>query len=175
MAGDVTLPGLDEKEVRLRTVAVALVVSFIACFAIAAELGRAEGALTLDKSKVDLGYAYAVGRQHNEVTKRKDDVKIILTDKPLPADANLNEIDATLPENMYAVIFNVASNSKITHVAVLHPKGSYDAGFLEEMPDFRFKSSNPGRGMVAGHISSARVQTNTMQFSLDADFASQVK
>jgi hypothetical protein len=159
----------------LRPVAVALVVCFTAGLALAAELGRAEGSLMLDKSKVDLGYAYAVGRQHNDITKRKDDVKVVLTDKPLPDGADLNEIDATLPEGIYAVIFNVASNNKVTHVAVLHPKGSYDAGFLEDMPDFRFKTANRSRGAVSGHLISSRVLTNTMSFSVDVDFNTQVK
>ena len=159
----------------MRPVAVALVGCFIAGVALAAELGRAEGALTLDKSKVDLGYAYAVGRQHNDITKRKDDVKIVLTDKPLADGADLSEIEATLPDGMYAVIFNVAANNKVTHVAVLHPKGSYDAGFLEDMPDFRFKNANRSRGMVAGHLTSSRVQTNTMAFAVDVDFSTPVK
>jgi len=159
----------------VRPVAVALVVCFTAGATLAAELGRAEGALTLDKSKVDLAYAYALGRQHNDITKRKDDVKIVLTDKPLADTVDLNEIEATLPETMYAVIFNVASNNKVTHVAVIHPKGSYDAGFLEDMPDFRFKTANRSRGIVSGHLTSSRVQTNTMTFTVDVDFNAAVK
>ena len=144
-------------------------------FAVAAELGQAEGTLTIDKTRVDLHYAYAIGRQHNDITKRKDDVKVVLTDKALAADMNLAEIDATLPQDMYALIFNVASNNKITHVALLHPKGSYDGGYLEDTPEFRFKSANPGRGMVGGRLTSSKVQTNTMAFNVDVDFATQVK
>jgi hypothetical protein len=159
----------------LRPVAIALVVCCIAGVTLAADLGRAEGALTLDKTRVDLVYAYALGRQHNDITKRRDDVKIVLTDKPLADTADLNEIEATLPESMYAVIVNVASNNKVTHVAVLHPKGSYDAGFLEDMPDFRFKSTNRSRGAVSGHLTSSRVQTNTMSFAVDVDFNAAVK
>lgn len=141
----------------------------------AAELGRAAGTLTIDKAAINLGYAYALGRQHNEITKRKDDTKVILTDKPLAADANLDQIDATLPDGMYAAIFNVASNGKITHVSVLHPKGSYDGGFLEDTPEFHFKNANASRGTIAGRISSGRVQTNTMTFLVDADFNALVK
>lgn len=76
---------------------------FIAASAAAADLGRAEGALTIDKTRVGLAYAYAIGRRHNDITKRKDDIKVVLTDKALAADFNLNEIDATLPPDYYAV------------------------------------------------------------------------
>ena len=162
-------------ESRLRYAAIALVVSLLAGALFAADPGRADGTLTIDKERVTLGYAYAIGRQRNEITNRKDDIRVILTDKPLASDANLTEIEATFPEGMYGVIFNVASNKQVTHVALLHPKGSYDGGYLEDFPDFRFKPVNPARGTISGHLTTSRVQTNTMTFSVDADFNAPVR
>ncbi len=159
----------------MRHVAVALVVFSLAISAIAAELGRANGSLTIDKTRTDLGYAYAIGKQHNDISKRKDETRVILTDKALAPEINLNEIEATVPDGVNAVIFNLASNGKVTHVSVIHPKGSYDGGFLEEAVEFRFKNANAGRGTIAGRISSSRVQTNTMTFQVDADFNALVR
>ena len=159
----------------MRNVALALASLLVAVSLSAADLGRADGNLTIDRQQIPLGYAYALGHQHNDITKRKDDTKVILTDKPLAADADLDQVEALLPQGMYAVIFNVASNGKITHVSVLHPKGSYDGGYLEDMPDFRFKNANGPRGTMSGRITSSRVQTNTMTFSVESDFNAQVR
>jgi hypothetical protein len=159
----------------LRHAALALIIVLISLSAVAAEPGRAEGAVTIDKTKVDLAYAYAIGHQRNEITKRKDDIKVVLTDKALDPALDLNEIDTLLPADVHAMVFSVASSGKVTHVSLLYPKGSYDGGFLEDTPDFRFKNSNPPRGNVAGRISSGRIQTNTMTFQVDADFNAAVK
>ena len=153
----------------------ALVAVALALPALAVDPGRADGALTIDRDRVQLVYAYAIGHQKNEITKRKDEVKVILTDKPLAADADLNEIESNFPEAMYGVIFNVASNKNVTHVSVLHPKGSYDGGYLEAAPDFRFQPGSSSRGAITGHISSNRVKTNTMTFSVDAEFSAVVR
>ena len=175
MGGDVTLRSSITRGYDVRQVLLAATVLLVASSVSAADLGRAEGALTIDKDRIGLGYAYAIGHQRNDTTKRKDETKVILTDKALPQDANLDEIEATIPDNTYAMIFNIAPNGKVTHVAVLHPKGSYDAGFLEDMPDYRFKNAGGSRGIVAGKISSGRIQTNTMAFTVDADFNAAVK
>ena len=159
----------------MRRVAYLLVASLFALSAMAAESGRSEGAVTIDKTRIDFGYAYAIGHQRNEITKRKDDVKVILTDKALDPALDLNEISTLLPPDVHAFIVNVSSQGKITHVELLYPKGSYDGGYLEDTPDFRFKSSNPGRGNVGGKVSSGKIQTNTMTFQVDADFAAAIK
>lgn len=159
----------------MRQGALALVVFLIAFSAIAAEVGHAEGALTIDQNHIPLGYAYALGHQKNETTMKGNEVRVVLTEKPLQDDIDLTQVEATLPADMYAVIFNIGRGGKVTHIAVLHPKGSYDGGFLEDMPDFHFKEASGSRGTIAGRISSGRVQTNTMQFSVDADFNAQVK
>ena len=175
MARDVTLRPSVTRGCAVRQIALGLAICFAASVVSATDLGRAAGALTIDKDRVEMAYAYALGHQRNEITKRRDEVKVILTDKPLGAGANLDQIEATIPDNMYAMIFNVASNGKVTHVSVLHPKGSYDGGFLEEIPEFKFKGSLPPRGTLSGKITSSKVQTNTMAFTIDADFNAEVK
>ena len=153
----------------VRRIAIALV--FLAAVpSFAAELGRAVGAVTVDKEKIDLQYAYAVGRQRNEITSRKDDVKVVLTNKPLSPDVKLSEIDYNFPDGVYGVVVHIASNKKVTHVVVQHLKGSYDGGFFEESTDYRFRDEKGGRGVIMGSVSYGKVQTNTMTFSLDAAF-----
>lgn len=161
---------LDEKEDRLRRVA-GFVLLFLAAALHAAELGRAEGAVNVDRTKIDLSYAYAIGKQKNEITNRRDDVKIILTDKPIAPDANLNEIDFNFPEGVLGIVVHVtANNQRITHAVVQHAGGTYDAGFSEGINEFRFKPGPRTRGIISGHLSASRIQTNTMTFSLEADF-----
>lgn len=136
----------------------------------AVELGRAEGTLTIDKKTVDLAFAYAINRQHNEVTNRRDDIKVVLTDKPLPPDVKLAEIDFNFPEGVLGVVIHVSNKDKVTHVVVQHPTGTYDGGFTDDMPDFRFKSDPKVRGVIAGRVTSTMVRTNTMFFAVDAAF-----
>ena len=133
-------------------------------------MGRAEGRLTIDKTTLNLAHAYAVNRQHNEVTNRRDDIKIILTDKPLPPDVKLSEIDYNFPQGIYGIVVHVSNKDRVTHVVVQHAAGTYDGGFTDELPDFRFKSDPKVRGVVAGRISSSTVKTNTMSFTVDAAF-----
>ncbi len=149
----------------------AIVMLFLAAALPAAELGRAEGTLTIDQKRVGLSYAYAVGKQKNEITNRRDDVKIILTDKPLATDTDVADLDFNFPEGVFGIVVHVTSNNqRITHAIVQHASGTYDAGFSEGMNDFRFKPGPKARGLISGQLSSARIQTNTMTFFVDAEF-----
>lgn len=137
----------------------------------AVDLGRAEGTVTIDTKAMNLGFAYAINRQHNEVTNRRDDVKVILTGTPLPPETKLGEIDYNFPEGIYGIVFHVSSKGdRVTHVVVQHPGGTYDGGFSEDTPDFRFKSDPKQRGLISGRITSSKVKTNTMTFAVDAAF-----
>ena len=158
----------------MRKLAMGLVLSLCAVSVFAVDLGRVDGTLTIDQNKVPLTYAYAIGRQRNETTN-KNDTRVVLTDKALAPDANLAELDATFPTDMYGVLLNIASNGKVTRVVLLHPKGTYDGGFLEDVPEFHFKTANAPRGTIAGRVNSDKVQTSTMVFTIDADFNAQVK
>ena len=175
MLQDVTLAFRFGLEARLRYAAAALFAALFAQSLLAVDLGQTDGTLVIDKERIKLAYAYAIGHQHNDITKRKDDVMVIMTNQPLGAEANLSEIEATFPVGMYGVIFNVASNKQVTHVSLMHPKGSYDGGYLEDFPDFHYKAGASNRGTISGHLTTSRVQTNTMTFSVDAEFAATIK
>jgi hypothetical protein len=87
----------------MRHVAGALVAVFLVALpAVALDLGRAEGNLTIDGKKIPLNYAYAIARQKNQLTDRNEMTRIILTDKPLPDGAKLAGLDDTLPGDLTA-------------------------------------------------------------------------
>jgi hypothetical protein len=160
----------------MRHVAWALLVIFLAAVpAVAVDLGRAEGSLTIDGAKIPLSYAYAVAKQKNELTGRNELTRIILTDKPLPADAKLAEMDGNLPGDLNGVIICVDKLGRIGHVAVQHPKGTYDGGYFEGIQDYDFKPRKGESGTIGGSVSSLRVKTNTMTFSYDATFAASLR
>lgn len=153
----------------MRRIALAIVL-LLAVPLFAAELARADGALTIDKDRLVLGYAYAIGHQRNDITKRRDEIKVVLTDKPLASDVNLNEIDFNFPDGVLGIVIHLGPKGKVTHVVVQHRKGMYDGGFVEDWTDFRFRNANGSRGTIAGRVTSSRIQTNTMSFSVDVDF-----
>jgi hypothetical protein len=152
-----------------------LVVSLLALPASAADLGRAEGSLTIDGTKIPLNYAYAVAKQKNELTGRTELTRIILTDKPLPDGAKLAALDGELPGDLNGVIICVDKLGRVGHVAVQHPNGTYDGGYFEGVQDYEFKQRKGEPGTVSGSVSSVRVKTNTITFSYDASFVASLR
>lgn len=142
---------------------------------LAVDLGRAEGALTIDGNKIPLAYAYAVDHQKNQLNNKNNETRIILTDKPLPDNANLADIENAFPDGVLGVIVCVNPKDEISHVFVSDPTGTYDGGYFEGVQDYRFSRRKGDRGTINGVLSSKRVTTNTMTFSFDADFAATVK
>jgi hypothetical protein len=161
----------------MRQVAGALVavLLLVALPAVAVDPGRAEGTLTIDNTKIPLNYAYAVGRQKNLLNDRKELTRIILTDKPLPADAKLTDLDDNLPGDLNGVILCVDKLGRVGHVAVQHPTGNYDGGYFEGIADYDFKPHKGESGTYSGTTSSLRVKTNTMTFSFEATFVASMK
>jgi hypothetical protein len=157
-----------------RTALALIVLSLIAGAAFAVDPGHAQGAMTIDGNKVALNYAYAVGHQKNEVTNRKDDTRIVLTDKPLPDGVNLADIDYAFPDGTYGMVISVSRDDKISHIVVQHAKGMYDGGFFENDPNYTFRRQKVDQG-IAGSLSSKAVKTNTMTFSFDVDFVAVTK
>lgn len=149
---------------------VVLVLLLVAGTAFAVDPGHAQGTMTIDGNRVALNYAYAVGHQKNEVTNRRDDVRVILTDKPLPDNTNLEDIDYAFPDGTYGMVVSVAHDDKISHIVVQHAKGMYDGGYFEADPSYTFRRQKTDRGTIAGNLSSKSVKTNTMTFSFDVDF-----
>ena len=155
----------------MRHVAGALIaVVLTALPAAAVDLGRAEGTLAIDGTKIPLNYAYAVAKQKNQLTARNEMTRIILTDKPLPDGVRLVDLDDSLPGDLNGVIIAVDKQGRVGHVAIQHPAGTYDGGYFEGIPDYEFKSRKGDSGTFGGTVSSLRVKTNTMTFSYDASF-----
>ena len=142
--------------------------------ALAVDLGHAEGRLIIDSTRIDLGYAYAIRHHKNQLTNKTDNTLIILTDKPLPDDANLHDFEASLPDGVNGVMVCIDRDSRVTHVAVQHPSGMFDAGFFEGIENYDYKP-NKGEQGLAGTVSSRKVKTNTMTFSYDVSFAATAK
>jgi len=142
--------------------------------ALAVDLGKAEGTLVIDNAKFDLGYAYAIRHHKNQLTNRADNTLIILSDKPLPDDANLHDFEASLPDGVNGVMVCIDKESRITHVAVQHPSGMFDAGFFEGIENYDYKPRRVDQGL-SGTLTSRRVKTNTMTFSYDLNFAAMAK
>jgi len=158
----------------MRAAGLALVLLSLALSAFAVDLGKAEGSLTVNSTRIDLAYAYAVGHQKDDITKRSDEVKVVLTDKALPDSVKINDLDFNFPEGVLGLIVSITADDKVSHVIVQHPTGMYDSGYTEEGREYRFKPKNT-EGTITGNVSSRRVQTNTMTFSFDVEFAATVK
>ena len=150
-------------------------ISILSSAAYAVDLGKAQGAVVVDGARIDLNYAYAIDHQKNEVTNRRDDTRVVLTDKPLPDGTKLDDIDYSFPEGTLGMVICVSHEDKVSHVVVQHAKGMYDAGFFESEPIYSFRRVKSDRGSIAGSVSARRVKTNTMTFSCDVDFDAPIK
>ncbi|MEA2325499.1 MAG: hypothetical protein QOE68_458 [Thermoanaerobaculia bacterium] len=160
----------------MRHVAAALLVVFLLALpAAAVDLGRAEGNLTIDGTKIPLNYAYAVAKQKNELNGRNEMTRSVLTEKPLPEGAKLTEMDGNLPGDLNGVIICIDKLGRVGHVAVQHPKGTFDGGYFEGVQDYDFKQRKGESGTLSGSVSSLRVKTNTMTFSYDATFVAALR
>ena len=161
----------------MRQVAGALIaiLLFLAFPAAAVDLGHVEGTLTIDSTRIPLSYAYAVGRQKNLLTDRKEMTRVILTDKPLPEDAKLTDLDDSLPGDLNGVIIAIDKQGRVGHVAVQHPTGNYDGGYFEGIPDYDFKPKKGDSGTFGGTVTALRVKTNTMTFSFEATFVAALR
>ena len=136
------------------------------------DAGRAEGKLVVNGTTIPLTYAYVVGRQKNQITNRNDDIKVILTDRPLLPDTNLKDFDANFPEGVLGVVVCIDKDKQISHLVVQHPNGMYDAGYFTNLPDYRFRSKRGEAGNYAGTVFVAHpVATATIQFTFDVSFA----
>ena len=169
MSGDVTLTEMT------RRLTILLAIAFICAPLYAVDPGKAQGAMTIDGKNVDLGYAYAVDRQTNDITHRKDDRRIVLTDKPVPDGFKIADIDNGFPDGVVGVVVCVTHSDKVSHVLLQHAGGMYDASYFEDDPNYTFKPLKGDRGTVAGNISSHKIKTNTMTFSFNVDFNAAMK
>src|ERR1051326_7212719 len=91
--------------------------------ALAADLGRATGSVTIDGKPIVLQYAYAVDHQKNQLSNKSNETRIVLTDKPLPDGTKLDDIENTFPDGTYGVVVGVRPNDHISHVFGAPPTG----------------------------------------------------
>ena len=157
-----------------RILCAVLLIALAAVPAFAVEPGKAEGTLVIDGKKFDLTYAYAVSRHKNQLSGKNDNTLLILSDQPLPADAKLHDLEATLPDGTNGVMVCVDKDRRVTHVAVQHPAGMYDGGFFEGVESYEFHQRK-GDGAFAGTASSKKIKTNTMTFWFDVSFNAAMK
>ena len=153
-----------------RRLAVLLAIAFLCAPVYAVDPGKAQGAMTIDGNRIELTYAYAIDRQVNDITHRKDDRRVVLTDKPMPDGFKIADIDNGFPEGVMGLVVCVTHADKISHVLLQHAHGMYDASYFDDDPNYTFKPQRGDRGTVAGNVSSRKIKTNTMTFSFDVDF-----
>lgn len=158
-----------------RVFATAVTILLFAGAAYAVDPGHAQGTVTVDADHIDLTYAYAVNHQKNEVTNRRDDVRIVLTNKPLPDGVKLEDIDYSFPDGTLGLVVCVSHDDKVSHVVLQHAKGLYDGGYFDGDANYTFKRTKAEGGAIAGSLSAHKVKTNTMTFSFDVDFDTNVK
>ncbi|MDQ6800999.1 MAG: hypothetical protein M3041_09200 [Acidobacteriota bacterium] len=158
-----------------RRLTVVLAIALFCVPVYAVDPGKAQGAMTIDGNRVDLNYAYAVDHQKNEVTHRRDDRRVVLTDKPVPEGFKLDDIDNGFPDGVLGLVVCVSHVDKISHVLLQHAKGMYDASYFDDDPNYTFKPLKVERGTIAGNMASRKIKTNTMTFSFVVDFNAPVK
>lgn len=158
----------------MRRCAVGLFLVLVASAALGADLGRAEGSLTIGSTEVPLAYAYVMDRAHNDLSNRNDATKIILTDKPLPAGTKLADVDSTFPDGILGVVVSVNRDTQALHLVVQHPTGMYDAGWMDPFKDVHVRARK-SNGQMEGHVSVKHIETASVTFGFDADFSAAVQ
>ena len=154
----------------MRRCAVCLFVVLIAVAALGADLGRAEGSLTIGTTEVPLAYAYVMDRAHNDLSNRNDATKVILTDKPLPAGTKLADIDSNFPDGILGVVVCVGKDNQPLHLVVQHAQGTYDGGWMDLNPDVRVRMKRNSDGSVEGRLTCKKAEKPSVTFAFDAAF-----
>jgi len=158
----------------MRRLAVCLLALVLAIPAFAVDPERADGSLTTGAGTVQLAYAYAMDRAHNDFSNRKDALKIVLTDKPLAAGTKIADLDYNFPDGIQGVVVCLDKNLQPMHLVVQHQQGVYDAGWVELNHDVRVHAKRTN-GSVEGRLTVKHVETPSVTFSFDAEFAAQVQ
>jgi len=140
----------------------------------AIEAGRAEGTLTIGGAPVSLIHAYAIGGQKNDGTGRTDDIKIVLTDKPLPDGFELRNIESSFPDTITGIVFAIDHERQPSHVFIQHSAGMYDAGYFTKNELYRYRGKMSG-GVLEGKVTARKVTTSTTTMSFDVQFAAAVQ
>lgn len=136
----------------------------------AVDAGRAEGTIIIGGTAINLTNAYAIGGQKDDANGRNDDVKIILTDQPLPDGFDLKTVETAMPESITGIVFAVDHDRQPSHVWVQYANGTYDGGYFTKSDVFRFRGKT-----TEGRVTARRFQTGTTTISFDVQFAAAVQ
>jgi hypothetical protein len=160
----------------LRTAFVVVIAAAFALPVYAIDAGRAEGTLTIGGAKMAMQYAYAVGGQKNDSSGRSDDIRVIVTDRPLPDGFDLREIESAFPDGVVGVVFEVDNERQPSHVYVQLRDGMYDGGYFTKSDAYRFRGRvRLNDGTIDGRASSRKVTTSTTTFTFDVTFAAMIQ
>ena len=142
--------------------------------AAAIEPGQAEGTLTINSTTVNLAYSYALGNQRNEATGRTDDIKLVLSDKPLPAGMDMTGIEYTFPAGTLGVVVIFESNRQPVRVFIQHGGGTFESSdFKSGIYKLRPRISRDGE--IDGRIESKPITAATMFLQFGANFRAAIK
>ena len=147
---------------------------FAALPAFGVEPGQAAGTLTVGTQKIPLTNSYAINRQKNEFTNRRDDIRIIATSKPLPDGTDLATVENAFPDGTFGVVICVDNKHAVSHVLVQFDTGMYDAGYFGPGEDYSFSGKFENKSVDA-HLTSKTIKTSTTTFSYDVTVNAQVK
>lgn len=159
---------------RIRTLVVATAILGIAALALAVEPGQAAGTLTVGNEKIALNYSYAIDRQRNEFNNRRDDIRIIATDKPLPEGTDLANIESAFPDGVFGVVACIDNKRSVSHVLMQFSTGMFDAGYFGPGDEYAF-SGKIENGHLAGHLSSKTIPTSTTNVLFEVDVNAPIK
>ena len=140
----------------------------------AIDAGHAEGTLVIGGAGVTLNYAYAIGAQKDDASGRSDDIKIILTDKPLPDGFDLRNIESAFPDGITGIVFAIDHDRNPAHTFIQYASGMYDAGYFTKTDVYRFRG-RVNDGVLDGRVSARKVTTSTTTMSFDVQFAASVQ
>jgi hypothetical protein len=152
----------------------AAIVALVALPLHAIDAGRAEGTLVVAGTPVSLEYAYAIGGQKDDATGRSDDIKIILTDKPLPDGFDLRNIESSFPDGITGIVFAIDHDRNPAHTFIQYSAGMYDAGYFAKTDVYRFRG-RVNDGVVDGKVSARKITTSTTTMSFEVQFAASVQ
>ena len=141
--------------------------------------GRASGTLTLDGKSIPLKYAYAMA-QPNTFEAAKNDIAVLLTEKPLPEGAlrGIGDLrEATRNHQGYAY-FKINSAGKPIYELIDHPatrEGKYGQIQMSGFIHAGFTPKRMGKDRVEGTFATEKPEDFlTYKYEIRADFSAPV-
>ena len=142
--------------------------------AMAIEPGQAEGTLTINATTVNLAYCYAVGNQRNDATGRTDDIKLVLSDKPLPAGVDMTGIEYAFPAGTLGVVVTFESNRQPVRVFIEHAGGTFESSDFKS-GIYKLRPRITRDGEIDGRVESKPITAATMYLQFAANFRAAIK